>query len=99
MIVVTAKVTSTQEDIVALQGAIASMEEASREEAGCHDYTFSIELNDSSIIRITEKWETVEALKAHFDTPHMAEFQAKMGAHPPKAMEVHAYESNEINPF
>lgn len=99
MIVVTAKVTSTQEDIVALQGAIATMEKASREEDGCIDYTFSIELNDSAVIRINEKWETVEALQAHFDTPHMAEFQAVMGAHPPKAMEVQAYDGTEINPF
>jgi quinol monooxygenase YgiN len=99
MIVVTAKVTSTQEDIVALQGAIATMEKASREEEGCLDYTFSIELNDSCVIRITEKWETVEALQAHFNTPHMAEFQAAMGAHPPKDMEVQAYDGTEINPF
>lgn len=99
MIVVTAKVTSTQEDIVALQGAIAAMEKASREEAGCVDYTFSIELNDSAVIRITEKWETVEALQAHFNTPHMADFQAAMGAHPPKGMEVQFYDGTEINPL
>ena len=99
MIVVTAKVTSTQEDIVALQGAIAAMERASREEDGCVDYTFSIELNDSAVIRITEKWDTEEALQAHFETPHMAEFQAAMAAHPPRGMEVQAYDGTEIDPF
>jgi quinol monooxygenase YgiN len=99
MIVVTAKVTSTQEDIIALTSAVAAMEEASREEAGCLDYTFSVELNNTSVVRITEKWETVAALQAHFNTPHMAEFQAAMGAHPPKDMEVQAYDGTEINPF
>ena len=53
------------------------METASRAEEGCLDYTFSIELSDPAVIRITDKWATVEALKAHFNTPHMAEFQAR----------------------
>ena len=54
MIVVNAVVKSTQEDIVALQASISVMEKASREESGCLDYTFSVELNDPTTIRITE---------------------------------------------
>lgn len=99
MIVVNAVVTTTPENIVALQGAISTMETASREEPGCLDYTFSVELNDSSVVRITEKWQTLDDLKAHFETPHMAEFQAIMGATPPESMEAHFYEVNEIKPF
>ena len=99
MIVVNAVVQARQEDIVALQGAISTMEAASREEPGCIDYTFSVELNDSSVLRITEKWQTLADLKAHFETPHMAEFQAAMGAHPPQSMEAHFYEVTEIQPF
>lgn len=99
MIVVIGVVRSTQEDIKALHGAITTMESASREEPGCLDYTFSIELNDPAVIRITEKWKSVEDLKAHFATPHMAEFQAAMGQRPPEGMEVTVYEANEINPF
>jgi len=99
MIVVNAIVTSTQEDIVALQGAISTMEAESRKEEGCLDYTFSVELNNSSILRITEKWRSLEDLKAHFEMPHMAEFQAVMGQHPPAGMEVHFYEAEEIQPF
>ncbi|NND67426.1 MAG: hypothetical protein HKN19_07560 [Halioglobus sp.] len=99
MIVVNAVVKTTPENIVALQGAISTMETASREEAGCLDYTFSVELNDSAAVRITEKWQTLDDLKAHFETTHMAEFQAIMGASPPESMEVHFYEVNEISPF
>lgn len=99
MIVVNAIVKSTQEDIIALQSAISTMEVASREEPGCEDYTFSVELNDPTVIRITEKWQTVEALQAHFTTPHMAEFQQAMGAHPPVAMEAKFYEVEEIHPL
>ena len=99
MIVVNAVVTSTPEDIVALQSAIGAMEAASREESGCDDYTFSVELNNSSVLRITEKWHSVEALMAHMQTPHMAEFQKTMGAHPPVSMDVKFYEVEEINPL
>ena len=99
MIVVNAIVQATPEDIVALQGAISAMEAASRAEPGCLDYTFSVELNDSSVIRITEKWQTLDDLRAHFETPHMAAFQGAMGANPPQPMEASFYEVEEIQPF
>ena len=99
MIVVNAIVKTTQQDIAALHSAIGAMETASRAEAGCDDYTFSVELNNPNTLRITEKWHSVEALKAHFATPHMAEFQRVMGDHPPVSMEVTCYEVQEINPF
>jgi quinol monooxygenase YgiN len=99
MIVVNAVVTSKPEDIAALQSAIHTMEAASREESGCSDYTFSVELNNPNKLRITEKWLSLEALKAHMATPHMADFQAAMGAHPPASLEVTFYEVTEIQPF
>lgn len=99
MVVVNGIVKTSQADIAALQEAIATMEKASREEAGCIDYTFSVEVSDRDVIRITEKWDNVDALMAHMATPHMAEFQKAMGAHPPTSMEVCFYEAEEIQPF
>ena len=99
MIVVNAVVKSTSKDIVAMQNAIGAMETASRAEEGCDDYTFSVELNDPTALRITEKWHSVEALKAHMATPHMAEFQKAMGNNPPSSLEVKFYEVQEIQPF
>lgn len=99
MIVVNAIVQTTQEDILALQEAISIMEVASRQESGCEDYTFSVELSDPTKIRITEKWQTVEALQAHMTTPHMAAFQKAMGEHPPSSLDVKCYEVQEIQPF
>jgi len=99
MIVVNAVVKTTEEDILAIQHAIGVMETASRAEPGCDDYTFSIELNDPNTLRITEKWHSVEALKAHFATPHMAAFQKIMGDHPPASLEVKFYEVKEVQPF
>ena len=99
MIVVNAVIISTPGDIVALQEAINTMEIASRAEAGCDDYTFSVELNNPGTVRITEKWHTVEALMEHMNTPHMTAFQHAMGAHPPSSMDVKFYEVTEIQPF
>ena len=99
MIVVNAVISSNPQDIAALQSAIHTMEAASREESGCNDYTFSVELNNPNRLRITEKWHSVEALKAHMATPHMAEFQNAMGAYPPASLDVTFYEVAEIQPF
>ena len=93
MIVVNAKIEATEETIQALKEAIATMETKSQAEGGCQDYTFSIELNNPSVIRITEKWDSMEDLVAHFQEPHMADFQAAMAAHPPKSVDASFYEA------
>ena len=98
MIVVNAIIESTAENIAAMQTAIAAMETASRAEPGCHDYTFSVELNNPDVLRITEKWDDMEALAAHFAMPHMADFQAAMAAHPPKGVTATFYEATEVPP-
>ena len=99
MIVVNAVIESTAEDIAALKDAIGTMEAASRAEDGCEDYTFSVELNNPGVLRITEKWNSVEDLKAHFGEPHMATFQAAMADHAPASLDVKFYEVKEIQPL
>ena len=96
MIVVNAIIESTEENIAGMKDAIAVMEEKSRAESGCIDYTFAVELNRPSVLRITEKWDQA-ALQAHFGEPHMANFQAAMAAHPPKSVTASFYEALEID--
>ncbi|MGE0622920.1 MAG: putative quinol monooxygenase [Pseudomonadales bacterium] len=98
MIVVTARIQASESTISALKDAIAAMEKASRAEAGCMDYTFSVELNDPTRLRITEKWESMAVLKAHFATPHMRAFRSAMAAHPPKSVEASFFEATEVAP-
>lgn len=98
MIVVNATVTATAATIAALKPAIEEMERASRAEPGCEDYTFSVELNNPEVVRITERWASMDALQAHFATPHMARFRAAMGEHPPQAVEAKFYEAVEVAP-
>ena len=59
MIVVNAVIETTAENIANMTDAIAEMETASRLEAGCHDYTFSVEINNpksSESLRSGNQW-------------------------------------------
>jgi quinol monooxygenase YgiN len=96
MIIVNAIVRSHRDDIRALITTLAAMEAASRRESGCRDYTFSVELNDPDVLRITSKWDTLEQLQAHFRTKHMADFQRAVAQFPPSSTEVKCYEVREI---
>ena len=98
MLVLVVSIDTTAENIAAIKDAIATMEQASRAEQGCHDYTFSVELNDPNRLRITECWEDEEALKAHFATPHMAAFNAAMAQAAPRSMDLKCYQATEV-PF
>ncbi len=96
MIVVNARIEAGAESIEAMRDAIAAMEAASRAEDGCEDYTFSVELGNPEVLRITERWRDMAALQTHFATAHMAAFQAAMAAHPPKSVTAHFYDATEV---
>ncbi len=55
--------------------AMESMIAASRAEAGCIQYAFAVDLVDPTLIRISERWESREALRAHAESPHMVRWQ------------------------
>ena len=97
MIIVNVRVESTPETVEALRETILTMQAATLEEEGCEDYSFSVELANPGALRITERWTSQEALSAHFQTPHMATFQAAMQAHPPGNVTPHFYEATEID--
>ena len=98
MIVVNVAVEIDPQNLLEMKAGIAKMEIASRAEDGCRDYTFSVELNNLSMIRITEKWDTMDALTAHFVAPHMGAFKELMANYPPKGMEAFFYEAEEVTP-
>lgn len=82
----------------ALREAMATMEAACRAEAGCHDFTYSTEVNNPDVVRLTEKWDDIDALRAHFQQPHMVDFREAMAAHPPKSVTVSFFDANQIDP-
>lgn len=95
MLSVIAIVETKAEDIDALRAAFAEMETASRAEAGCLDYTFCQEVSNPDVLRINERWASMEALAAHFATPHMAKFNAAIAERPPKSMKLSVHELGE----
>ena len=79
MIIIEGTVRVPAERLEAARPAMEAMIRASRAEAGCLDYAYSIDVLDPGMVRVTERWESREALKAHFETPHMAAWRAEFG--------------------
>ena len=79
----------------AVRDAIRTMEVESLKEPGCHTYAFSIDVVDPTMMRITELWESMEALEAHFGSPHMAAFGAAMAQVQPLSVTVNCWELGE----
>jgi quinol monooxygenase YgiN len=92
MIIITARIEIDPKKLGDFRAAIETMEKASRAEPGCIDYAFAQELSNPSMLRISERWQSMEALAAHFATPHMAAFGKVLAANPPKSSDVKVYE-------
>ena len=92
MIVVLAEVEIAAENLGPIKEAVREMEIASLAEAGCREYCFSQELSHPEKLRINELWESMDALEAHFATPHMAKFNQSIAANPPRSMSVKVHE-------
>jgi len=80
MIVVTGEVEVAPTAVEAMKSAAAEMAQATRAEDGCIRYGFWQDIENDTRFRVYEEWESLAALTAHFDTPHMANFRAAMGA-------------------
>ena len=79
MIIVIARAEVDPARVDELRPALDAMMRATWEESGCLSYSMAVE--GDSVVSIVERWADLAALKAHFTTPHMAEFnKAVMGA-------------------
>ena len=74
MLVIAGTVKVKPEARAAAAQAALKMSKASEAEAGCKSYRFYADLDDPNTFLIFEQWEDEAALMAHFQTPHMAEF-------------------------
>lgn len=50
------------------------MAEATQAEPGCISYDFYVGLSDPNSLLLFQEWESMEALTAHFQAPHMEDF-------------------------
>ena len=67
-------------------------------EKGCHAYAFTADFSDPARIHLFERWESQEALTAHFATKHMARFQAVIGKLGVRDFEVQKYTISAVGP-
>lgn len=75
MIVVTGIAEIAEDSIETIKQAAGIMAKASRAESGCREYAFYEDIETPGRFRIYEEWESADALRAHFNEPHMAVFQ------------------------
>ena len=80
------------------EAAAREMMSETRKEPGCISYTFSADLEAAGRFRIFEEWESDEALRAHFASPHMARFQKAVGGLGVREMKVQRYEVSKVGP-
>jgi quinol monooxygenase YgiN len=76
MLIVAGRVPVKAERRAEAVAAAVKMAKATQSEAGCRSYAFYSDLEDPNLFLIYEEWESDAALAAHFQTPHMAEFNA-----------------------
>jgi len=74
MIVVIGSFRLPEEAREAGRDAMARIVEASRTESGCIAYAYAEDIGEPGLFRVSEAWESREALAAHFDTPHMKQW-------------------------
>jgi quinol monooxygenase YgiN len=58
--------------------------EATLAEPGCRAYSYAEDVSEPGMFRVTELWDSREALSAHFETSHMrrwAEQRTALGFH------------------
>ena len=79
--------------------AAIEVQAATRAEAGCISYTLSADLAEPGLFHLFEEWESPEALKAHFQAPHMAAFQRALGGLGVREMKVQRYEVASVGPL
>ena len=92
MLIINAEIRVAADSVAQVRDAIGLMETESRKEPGCQCYAFSVDISDPTMVRITERWDSMADLQAHFGMPHMAAFGAALGQIDIQSMDVKCYE-------
>jgi quinol monooxygenase YgiN len=83
-------------EIDRIKDGMAAQIAATRAEDGCSLYCFARDVLDPETLIISERWRDRAALDAHFQSPHMATFNAALGAAQVLDISVKAYENGEV---
>jgi len=75
-----------------LRSHMLQMLSASRAEDGCLIYSYAEDAGEPGLIRVFEIWRDDAALKAHFETGHMASWRAALAEQGPFDRRLTLYE-------
>lgn len=98
MIVIAGRVSLDPAQREAATAAAREMMAETRKEAGCISYTFSADLEEPGRFYIFEEWESEDALRAHFASPHMVRFQQAVGGLGVRESKVQRYAVSTVGP-
>ena len=93
MIIVAGEFVLAPEDAAAARDAAIEVARETRKEAGCLAYRFYADLEEKGRFHVFEIWESLAALQAHFETPHLKAFRARLGGLGLVSREVKRYEA------
>ncbi len=91
MIVVAGSVPIKPDKLDELRSAARVVCAAARREKGCVSYDFSLDLQNPTLMRIFEQWETSADLDAHLNQPHTRRFLDQLGTMAAGAPDVKRY--------
>jgi quinol monooxygenase YgiN len=96
MIIVKGEVRFGDGEIERLRPDFAANIAATRAEAGCAAYAYSVDVLDPNLLHVTEEWSSEEAIDAHMAAPHMAALFAALGAAKVESTRIDAYEAHYL---
>ena len=96
MLIVTGLVELDPESVEEFKSIGEKMTAASRAEPGCHGYAYYQDIENPCVFRAYEQWENEKALKAHFKTPHLLEFERAMHKLGIRKIEVIKYDRTHV---
>lgn len=94
MIIVTGQARFGDGEIERLKPAFKTNVQATRAEAGCARYSYSVDIADPNLLHVAEEWSDEEAVAAHMAAPHMAELMGALGSAKLESISVNAYEAH-----
>ena len=81
--------------IEVVRPVMETMIRASRAEEGCIEYSYALDVIDTGLVRVCEKWRDRPALEAHFRTAHIAEWRAQCSALAVSERDLTAHETDD----
>lgn len=96
MIVIAGTVQIDPAQQAAALAAALEMSAASQAEPGCISYAFYADPHQAGHFFVFEEWESQADLDAHFQTPHMATFNAQMQTFGIRSMLIRRYEVSAV---